>query len=69
MLVDRMLTWMHRDAEEYRKYGKELYENKYLDSMSTFLFERGYLTPKQVAFAEELLSQIRSHWYYFEENR
>lgn len=67
MLVDELVRYLGCDDEWYSRFGNEIYKNSYLDSMSIFLWERGYLTVKQARFAEELLSQIRSHWYYFED--
>ena len=64
-LVDRMYYSLGRDPSSYNWLGADLYENKYIKSISEYYFDRAKISPKQRKLVEDILVDLMSNWYYF----
>jgi hypothetical protein len=60
-----MYLSLGRDPESYNWLGMDLYENKYVKSISYYYFDRGNISPKQRKLVEDILVDLMRNWYYF----
>lgn len=64
-LIDRMYGALGRSASEYNWLGAEVYDNKYLKSISEWYFDRGSMSVKQRKLVEDILVDKIKNWYYY----
>ena len=60
-----MYVALGRCTSEYSWLGVEVYDNKYLKSISEWYLDTGRLSDKQRKLVEDILVDKMKNWYYY----